>query len=181
MCCIFSRGVNVGLFVTNLVSEDIPSASNTTVDMENHINVLRARQAVLRRPKPPGKPELNTKWGHDDPFAFESRGFYSSRLPSGDNATGSTTEKKKKKAMKPSNTLSALGGIRKPEKQKARFLPNWTAERDRMLRKCLRKFGWGSWTRMEQSGKFPPNFTRKILARRVKSLGYTKDMFTAES
>lgn len=166
----------------NLVRYNLSVYQYHIRQMEQHLNVLRARQAVLRRLPPPRKLEPTVSWCHQDPFAFESRGFYSSRPTNGDDTGNNAGTKKKKKTTKPmTDSLQTAGGIRKAAKQKARFIPNWTAELDRMLRKCLRKFGWGSWTRMEQSGKFPVNFTRKILARRVKALGYTKEMFTTEN
>lgn len=134
--------------------------------------VLNARRAVLKKTVPSREENWRDDFTDDqeDPFAFESRGFYApfvSDVP---------RSKSVRKRVKPPILPRAI--IKKPEKTKTRFLPNWTPQLDKMLRKCLRKFGWGSWTRMEQSGKFPKNYSRKILSRRALTLGYTKEMFT---
>ncbi len=135
--------------------------------------VLNARRAALRKPAPPRVEEKSEERTEDqeDPFAFESRGFYAPYV------NDVPRPKNVRKRVKPPILPRAI--IKKPEKTKTRFLPNWTPQLDKMLRKCLRKFGWGSWTRMEQSGKFPKNYSRKILSRRAISLGYTKEMFAA--
>ncbi len=149
--------------------------------MQVHLDILRARRSVLSKALPPRTSPPSTPWCQDDPFAFESRGFYLPTDGHGKSLPMATSKSNKKKRKGKLNaSLVDNGGIRKSEKNETRkrSSPIWTAYMDRFVRKSLRKWGWGSWTRMERTNKLPPEYTAKVIARRVKALGYTRENFS---
>lgn len=73
------------------------------------------------------------------------------------------------------NALSEGGAG--PNKRGKRFIPKWSDETDRVLRKALIKHGWGCWKRIAESGKLAPQTTPKMIANRAKALGLTRSMF----
>lgn len=64
-----------------------------------------------------------------------------------------------------------------PSKRGKRFVPKWSDETDRVLRKALTKHGWGCWKRIAESGKLVPQITPKMISNRAKALGLTRSMF----
>ena len=157
--------------------------------MDIQLAVLRARKVVLKKPLP-AEEEPPSAWVSNDPFSFESRGFYAPALSGREDSPSRNAEssglqlskiiKKKKKVGKASGSAVQLrkdkgGRVEKPTR--TRFVPNWTPEMDKILRKSMRKWGWGSWTRIERSGKLPKEYTSKIIARRVKALGFSREQF----
>lgn len=76
------------------------------------------------------------------------------------------------------STANALSeGAGGPNKRGKRFVPKWSDETDRVLRKALIKHGWGCWKRIAESGKLAPQTTPKMIANRAKALGLTRSMF----
>lgn len=163
--------------------------------MDIQLAVLRARREVLQKPLPPRIVEEQVSWVSDDPFSYESRGFYAmpglvrpeDGASTSDDKLSVQLVRSGKKKKRPSQLMSPggkekSGRVEKPERKttKARFVPNWTPEMDKVLRKSLRKWGWGSWTRIERSGKLPKEYTRKIIARRVKILGFSREQFVQD-
>lgn len=68
-------------------------------------------------------------------------------------------------------------GQKRPVKKTKRFVTKWTAEMDKVLRRALAKHGWGCWTLIAQSGKLPPEYSRKMISNRAKSIGLTREMY----
>lgn len=145
--------------------------------LENHLQLLRTRRQALSRPLPPRKPTPSTPWCEDDPFEVESRGFYTSAPATSGTSPGDKTQRpssKKKRKGKVGDSLVERGnGVRKPDKSRSN--PIWTPALDKLLRKYLRKLGWGAWARIEKTNKFPAEFTAKVVSRRAKALGYSRD------
>lgn len=44
------------------------------------------------------------------------------------------------------------------------------AKYNERIRKYVRKYGWGNWKRIERSGKFPANYTARLIAKRAKAM-----------
>lgn len=155
--------------------------------MDSQLEVLQARRRVLSMPGPSvttTAERQEREQNADDPFAFESRGFF---LPS-KSATGASKdsdddrdarEALQSKRRKIAQQQKAKSGkvTKGTGKRARRFVTNWTPEMDKVVRKALSKHGWGCWSRIAQSGKLPKEYNAKLIANRAKSIGLTKEMF----
>lgn len=157
--------------------------------METHLQVLRARRTVLSKPPPTisdAQRLLLAKRGstpQSDSFSFESHGFYVP-LNSAFDYTQNRSRRHENSEEPAGNGIaashpSAIGSkIAKNSRKRAkRFVTNWTPEMDKVVRKGLTKYGWGSWTRIALSGKLPKEYNAKLIANRARAIGLTKEMF----
>eukprot|EP00177_Eucheuma_denticulatum_P001916 GFKZ01003425.1.p1 GENE.GFKZ01003425.1~~GFKZ01003425.1.p1 ORF type:complete len:167 (-),score=22.93 GFKZ01003425.1:701-1201(-) len=153
--------------------------------METHLQVLHARRNVLastpstsQAPPPPALPAPQP-----DPFSFESHGFFlTSLLPSDSSSPTPANQNPLTSNTRTARTFQSSAARRnnatKPtKKRQRRFVTNWTPEMDKIVRKSLAKYGWGSWTRIASSGKLPKEYSAKLIANRARAIGLTKQMF----
>lgn len=157
--------------------------------MDSQLEVLQARCKVLSMPGPSIRAAVDEKEREpnaDDPFAFESHGFFLlARAASGasdesedggDKREVLQSERRNPRHSQQRNANS--GKVTKGTGKRARrFVTNWTPEMDKVVRKALAKYGWGCWSRIAQSGKLPKEYNAKLIANRAKSIGLTKEMF----
>lgn len=157
--------------------------------MDSQLEVLQARCKVLSMPGPAIRETVEEKHREsnaDDPFAFESRGFFllertASGAPEGSEDSGDKREtlQSERRNLKHSQQRNANSGklTKGTGKRARRFVTNWTPEMDKVVRKALAKHGWGCWSRIAQSRKLPKEYNAKLIANRAKSIGLTKEMF----
>lgn len=154
--------------------------------METHLQVLQARRNVLSVPPPtildvqPRLLSTQNSTPQPDSFSFESHGFYIPSNSPSDNPLHQHQHSEKPAhsgtaASHPSTTGSKI--LKGYKKRAKRFVTNWTPEMDKVVRKCLAKYGWGSWTRIASSGKLPKEYNAKLIANRARAIGLTKEMF----
>jgi len=166
----------------------------STVQMESTLQALLARRRVLSTALPQRSTARSSTTcasepfdNADDPFALESNGFFTAlhSAPSraeDDNTVDTDAHQRPATSavnkLNPNPVVVKDGRVLKGTGRKGRrFVANWTPEMDKALRKLLRKFGWGSWSRIAAAGKFPKEYTAKMISNRAKSIGLTRDMF----
>jgi hypothetical protein len=157
----------------------------TTDYITARLAVLQSRRELLSRLPKPGEHVNPSTGAVEDPFEFEIRGAYigprskamrsqerldeiaSAQLEPG----GSLNRRNRVDVGRVMKRRTELG-IRqvltptRASKRKA----YWDDEQDRTLRRCIRKWGWGCWKRIERSGRLPSEYTAKMIANHAKVL-----------
>lgn len=159
-------------------------STSTLTTMETHLQVLHARRKILASTPSttPAAPSAPTA-PQPDPFSFESHGFFlPSVLPSDSASPNSTNRNPLSPHPHTARTFQSSAARRNnaskaTKKRQRRFVTNWTPEMDKVVRKALAKYGWGSWTRIASSGKLPKEYNAKLIANRARAIGLTKQMF----
>jgi hypothetical protein len=61
-------------------------------------------------------------------------------------------------------------GVAHERTRRPRATANWNEDQDRVLRKCLRKWGWGCWKRISLSGRLPKHYTPRMISNHANIL-----------
>jgi hypothetical protein len=150
------------------------------------IAALDTRHGVLTNFPVPPERSLQSTGTSFDPFEFEIRGVYVGPQPvhkpfHEDDVAGPTTRTTPKKHLNVRGRIDMSGRVIKrshvpgttqaltptrASKRKA----YWDDAQDKILRRFLRKWGWGCWKRIERSGRLPSEYTAKMIANRARAL-----------
>jgi hypothetical protein len=151
----------------------------------SRLAVLHSRRELLSRLPKPGEYIYPSTGAVEDPFEFEIRGAYiglpSKPMSSQERPDEITTAESEPRGPLNRRNRVDVGRITKrrtefdtrqvltptrASKRKA----YWDDEQDRTLWRCIRKWGWGCWKRIERSGRLPSEYTAKMIANRAKVL-----------
>jgi hypothetical protein len=151
------------------------------------IAALDSRHKVLTSFPVPPEYTLHSTEAMYDPFEFEIRGIYIGPKPvhkpshedevAGPPAMRSAPKKSLKvrgridmsgRVIKRSHVPTATQALTPTRASKRKAY--WDDAQDRILRRCLRKWGWGCWKRIERSGRLPTEYTAKMIANRARAL-----------
>lgn len=177
--------------------------------MSSRAAVLAARREALNKRIPIAIPHAYPLTPTDDPFGFECYGTYfgaheadeiEAILPEGTSnanirtvkakaaksaAFGADTTAKRSSSFEQSGP--SVGRIRKvkntsqDEKRLPKRKAKWDEKQDRMLRRCIRKWGWGCWKRIERSGRLPSSYTSQMISNRARTLNLQSAESTGKS
>lgn len=153
-------------------------------------SILEARQRLVSAlPKIEELPRTQDLPPSDDPYDFERSGFYNGPIfiagGSESHKSDLRSSKRLRKLKKRSSSASRDGArdattgdrskkrlrvVEQPADAPLRRKANWNDDQDRVLRRCIRKWGWGCWKRIERSGKLPAEYTAKMISNRARTL-----------